>query len=638
MIVEDEHIIAMSIESTLEDYKYEIAGTFHNAEDALLEIEQNKPDLILMDIILEGEMLGTEAAAIIREKYNLPVIFLTSHADEETMSKAKASGPFGYILKPYEDVELQAAIEVALLKHHKQQELQEINSRYISLFDDSPIALAEENLSELKKFIDQIRSKHSLRLEVLFRDNDDIFKECISKIKVIEVNKNLLELFEVNTIDDYKENLCHSYSPESLASFIQGLESLERGDRTFEFSTLRKKKSGSVIHTVIKVSLSPDYEQDWEKVLLSFIDITNYVQLDQKLKKSEVKYKKLFEESNDAIIIHNFAGDIIDVNQKAISLLGYTKEELLKKMIFDFRPHGFFPEIDLMKIEILQDTSFCFDSKFLTKSESILDVSISAKVIDFSEQIMQGIIRDITPLKQEEEKRKELIRQLKLANKELKDFTFAFSHDLKTPVRAIHTLTNWIAMDYKEKFDEEGKENIALILDRTKRLYELLEGIHQYSSIGLTTFPKTWIEIQTLVQDVVMKLKIPDSFSIEIDDHLPAIYFEKTRLFQVFFHLIENSIAYCDKDEGFVKISGYFKNDQFFAVIIDNGPGIDKKYHKKIFQMFQTLEAKDSFERIGVGLPVVKKIIEASGGTIFINPDVTSGTEIHISFHTFKKK
>jgi len=138
LVVEDESIVAMDIKHRAEGLGYRVVGIAASGEDAIKLAREEKPDLVLMDIVLKGEMDGIEAAEVIREEMNIPVVYLTAYSDEKTLSRAKLTGPFGYIIKPFEDRELHSAIEVALYKHKMDSKLRESEERYRALLESSP--------------------------------------------------------------------------------------------------------------------------------------------------------------------------------------------------------------------------------------------------------------------------------------------------------------------------------------------------------------------------------------------------------------------------------------------------------------------------------------------------------------------
>ncbi len=120
LIVEDESIVAKDIQNSLKKLGYIVVGICSTGEDAIKVTEELKPDLILMDIMLKGDMSGIDSATHIREKHNIPVIYLTAYADESTLSKAKVSEPYGYIIKPFKEIDLHTSIEMAIYKHGKE--------------------------------------------------------------------------------------------------------------------------------------------------------------------------------------------------------------------------------------------------------------------------------------------------------------------------------------------------------------------------------------------------------------------------------------------------------------------------------------------------------------------------------------
>lgn len=123
LVVEDESIVAKDIQHSLKKLGYMVVDLCSTGEQAVEVAEEKKPDLVLMDIMLKGEMSGIEAANLIRERYNIPVIFLTAYADESTFSKAKVTEPYGYIIKPFKEIDLHTSIEMALYKHEKETEV-----------------------------------------------------------------------------------------------------------------------------------------------------------------------------------------------------------------------------------------------------------------------------------------------------------------------------------------------------------------------------------------------------------------------------------------------------------------------------------------------------------------------------------
>ncbi len=242
-----------------------------------------------------------------------------------------------------------------------------------------------------------------------------------------------------------------------------------------------------------------------------------------------------------------------------------------------------------------------------------------------------GISRDITERKQAEEKQAKLLKEIETANQELKEFAYVISHDLKAPLRAIGSLVDWIYSDYKGRFDSQGKEMLDLIVGRVKRMNDLIDGVLQYSRVGRIKENRIKINLNKIIQEVIETIAPPKNIRVEVENKLPTIHSERTRIKQVFQNLLINAIKYNDKEKGEIRISCKRNNGCWKFGITDNGPGIDEKYFGKIFQIFQTLAPRDKVESTGVGLALVKKIIEMYGGKIWVESEINQGSTFYFT-------
>jgi signal transduction histidine kinase len=216
--------------------------------------------------------------------------------------------------------------------------------------------------------------------------------------------------------------------------------------------------------------------------------------------------------------------------------------------------------------------------------------------------------------------------ELELANKELKDFAYIVSHDLKSPLRGISRLTSWLVQDYPDTFDEEGKEMAELLIGRVKRMDSLIDGILDYSRVGRIIGNNEQIDLNALVSDVIEMIAPPESIRIVVEQTLPVIVGDRIRIVQVFQNLLSNAVEFMDKPDGKIRIGCVDEGTYWRFQITDNGPGIDPKYHEKIFRIFQTLTPRDVRESTGVGLAIVKKIVEFYGGRIWIESEAGQGS------------
>lgn len=239
---------------------------------------------------------------------------------------------------------------------------------------------------------------------------------------------------------------------------------------------------------------------------------------------------------------------------------------------------------------------------------------------------MIGVCTDVTNRRNYEQQQAELFGQLERANEELKSFAYVVSHDLKAPLRGVKVLADWICNDYADKLDDEGKNQMKLLISRVDRMHNLIDGILQYTRIGRIKESVSKVDTGLIVKDIIDTISLTDNIRITIDNKMPVITCEETRIIQIFQNLISNAIKYMDKENGIIKISCIEENGFWKFCVEDNGPGIEEAYFEKIFQMFQTLSPRDKFESTGVGLTVVKKIVELYGGRVWVESEVGKGS------------
>jgi signal transduction histidine kinase len=250
---------------------------------------------------------------------------------------------------------------------------------------------------------------------------------------------------------------------------------------------------------------------------------------------------------------------------------------------------------------------------------------IGLLIEEYFEQ-QEALETEIEVRKKTEAQKEKLIAELDNANRELKDFAYIVSHDLKAPLRAIGSISQWIHADYADKLDEDGKMQLDLLLSRVHRMQNLIEGVLAYSRVTRVKEEKEQVDLNKLVKDAIEMVSAPANFVIQTDQNLPSVLYGPTRLLQIFENLISNAIKYNDKETGKVTIRCGDAGHAWSISISDNGPGIEEKYFEKIFQIFQTLKSRDEYESTGIGLTIVKKIVEANGGMIKVNSSTGEGT------------
>ncbi len=223
------------------------------------------------------------------------------------------------------------------------------------------------------------------------------------------------------------------------------------------------------------------------------------------------------------------------------------------------------------------------------------------------------------------------VQELERSNRELADFAHVTAHDLKAPLRGIGILADWFARDYAKQIDEQGQENLGLLQGRVNRMTRLIEGILRYSEIGHGDLGAEMLDTRALVEEVIEQVAPPEHVEIRIEGELPRVWGERTRLTQVFQNLISNAVKYIDKPRGRVTVSAHGQGEAWEFAIADNGPGIEARHFSRIFQMFQTLSIPDRCDSTGLGLAVVKKIVDMYGGRVWLESEIGVGSTFHFT-------
>ena len=216
-------------------------------------------------------------------------------------------------------------------------------------------------------------------------------------------------------------------------------------------------------------------------------------------------------------------------------------------------------------------------------------------------------------------------------NRELDQFAYVVSHDLKAPLRAINNLAEWIEEDLPHA-DPEIKDKLTLMRGRVVRMENLINGILAYSKIGRIPVPAKTFNVKQLLSEIIDSLAPPANVTITLPEQTPTITTEKILLEQVFTNLISNALKYNHKPDATISITFQDLGASYQFAVSDNGPGIPEKFHKKIFGVFQTILSRDTRESTGVGLSIVQKIITEKNGNVWVESAPDQGATFYFTW------
>jgi len=215
---------------------------------------------------------------------------------------------------------------------------------------------------------------------------------------------------------------------------------------------------------------------------------------------------------------------------------------------------------------------------------------------------------------------------LELQKRDLDTFVAFASHDLRAPLRGIGNLVTWLLEDLADAIDPDVQKQFDLITFKVNSMQTLLNDLLQYAQIGRVESNLTTVCIEELLRDIINELEIPTDFTIHIATAMPNLVADYRALYQVFVNLIQNAVKHHTRKDGRVEIAATRAGSFYQFDVIDDGPGIPLQHHQNIFQVFRTFGKSDSRNNTGVGLAIVKKIVELQGGTITVESNGYSGT------------
>jgi PAS domain S-box-containing protein len=355
----------------------------------------------------------------------------------------------------------------------------------------------------------------------------------------------------------------------------------------------------------------------------------------------------IVESSDDAIIGKDLSGIVTSWNAGAGKLFGYAASEMIGQSISRIIPSDHSEEEEMILGRIAQgETVNHFETMRLRKDGKMVNVSVTVSPITDDQGIIVGaskIARDSTERHQQQLARdtaalslRDKNRELERSNRDLEDFAYVASHDLKSPLRGIDNAAKWLEEDLHD-LSAGSRKILGLMRNRINRMEKLLDDLLTYSRAGRTDTAISETNVADIFDSIIEILSPPAHIKVRVEGVLPVIVTASAQLEQVLRNLINNAIKHHDKQSGEVVLSGKQVGDFVEFLVRDDGPGILPQFHKKIFQLFQTLKRRDEVEGSGMGLAIVKKLVEQQNSCITVHSHGNgTGTEFRFQWPTLK--
>jgi PAS domain S-box-containing protein len=612
------------LENIVQEKSSQLEGVFENINDAYLVIDLSGNVLKMNSVA--NDLFGYD---IEKEELNITNLIYPEDAEYayKSFTRLKNTGVFSnYTARVY--------------TKFKEVKWVQINATIIYDTHKNPIAAQGivRDITSDKESEDLLLESENRLASLITNLDSGILLEDEHR-KIVLINPKFCELFKIPVSpENLKGQDCSNAAADSKGLFKNPDEFLARIKKILE---LKEQVIGDELVMIDGTILERDYlptfmGKEYKGHLWTYRDVTLQKQHSKILESQKQKYSNIIANMNLGLIEVDNNDKILMINQSFSKMSGYSKEELVGKKgheIFLSENEQKIINVEIQKRKIGRSNSF--ELRVKNKKGELKHWLISgAPNYNIQGEVTGsiGIHLDITEFKKLQLQKENILKELEKSNDELQEYAHVVSHDLKSPLRSIDALVSWIKADNTDQLDAVTMENIALIESTLETMEKLISSVLEYSSAGINT-KEEHVDLNETVAELKRALFIPDNIFIDSLHTLPIVRGDTTKFQQLFQNLLSNAIKFCDKEVGFIEIDYKDKNTFHQFSVKDNGIGIEKKYHNKIFQIFHSLETRE--DSTGVGLSIVRKIIELYEGNIWLESEPNKGSTFYF---TIKKQ
>ncbi len=432
------------------------------------------------------------------------------------------------------------------------------------------------------------------------------------------------------------------YSEKDKANGIPGLllnEALKQGK--VSYAAWRVKKDGTLFWADVVLTELVDEKKNSKGFVKITRDLSERRKTEEQLREMEERFNRAFHSSPAGITLIGLStGKYIDTNESFLSMIGYTREEVightsLEIAIVDAEVRAAMLK-EIASAGSLKNKEFIYRKKSGATGNALFSTEI---IVVNNEQCLLSILYDISDRKQTELNLESKTTELMRSNADLEQFAYVASHDLQEPLRMVTSYVQLLENRYKDKLDQDAVDFINYAVDGATRMQILIYSLLEYSRVNNTS-PFKQVNMDTVLSESLngLQIALQESRAKINRGPLPVVEGDSVLLGQLIFNLIANAIKFKSEKPLEVSIEAKKLKDKYLFSVRDNGIGIQAEYLEKIFVIFQRLHTKDRYTGTGIGLAICKKIVEKHEGKIWVESEINKGSTFYFTIKSGLKK
>ena len=594
MVVEDDPVISMLLMERLTKLKYEVCAVAKSGSQAVELVRKTLPDLVVMDINLEGNMDGIETAARLREQFDVPVIFSTAYTDEALFQRAKTTEPWGYLVKPYSERELRSVIEVALYKERMEKRLRTSERQFRMLTGIAPFAISV--MAADRKF------------DYLNRRFSELFGYTLEDVP--DADTWFLKAYPDKA---YRDNVVRELA--DAIGIIDGIR--EVGPRQY---TVNCRDGSEKIVSFRLVALENGRQ------MMTYQDVTERVRAEEELRRSYDLQEQILTTAATAIFTVDREKRITEVNDEFCRTTGYSEEEIVGRPCRTFALPPCTDQCGLYESGYEKGV-FNIQCNLRAKNGRTLTILKNATIMrDGNGEIIGGIesFLDVT----------ELIDAritAEQANRAKSEFMTNMSHELRTPLNAVIGFSELLLEKSVGELNEDQSDYITDILDGGRHLLNLINNILDLSKIeaGKEEIQQSSVDVAALLTSSMNMIKekaLRKGLQLDLvvgkEIERVKLLADEVKLKQIIYNLLSNSAKFTQPG-GTITVRAFKSREEIRVSVSDTGIGLRHDDLERVFNSFEQVDSSYSRRQqgTGLGLALTRRLVEMHGGRVWAESD-----------------